>query len=26
VAEQQKDPYTLVDQIISKFGKNGAKP
>ena len=26
VAEQHKDPYTLVDQIIAKFGKNGAKP
>ncbi len=26
VAEQQKDPYTLVDQIIARFGKNGAKP
>jgi GTPase len=25
VAEQQKDPYTLVDQIISKFGKNGVR-
>ena len=26
VAEQHKDPYALVDQIIEKFGKNGAKP
>jgi LAO/AO transport system kinase len=26
VAEQHKDPYTLVDQIIARFGKNGAKP
>ena len=26
VAEQHKDPYALVDQIIAKFGKNGTKP
>jgi hypothetical protein len=25
VAEQHKDPYAMVDQIIAKFGTNGTK-